>query len=220
MMTPVPALVVTLAFLCQGWGKHFLLDTKDSNLTDLQYNEDYLSTCRSGCTQNYHCPRQCPYCRRGDEEYRRLKVTDWEGKKRKKRAVNGLKVEKRCYATKQQRRATTKKSGGSCFGPTNTVETKEGMKTLCELRIGDLIRTSSGVQKLLTVWCFCALPGMAWTLTGGILGQQDGHDNQQQLLDHEHHDQGVLQVTEEQQWQLKALHSNTGKPSCWCLGLR
>ena len=144
MMTPVPALVLTLAFLCQGWGKHFLLDTKDSNLTDLQYNEDYLSTCRSGCTQNYHCPRQCPYCRRGDEEYRRLKVTDWEGKKRKKRAVNGLKVEKRCYATKQQRRATTKKSGGSCFGPTNTVETKEGMKTLCELRIGDLIRTSSG----------------------------------------------------------------------------
>merc|ERR1719250_576022 len=107
MMTPVPALVLTLAFLCQGWGKHFLLDTKDSNLTDLQYNEDYLSTCRSGCTQNYHCPRQCPYCRRGDEEYRRLKVTDWEGKKRKKRAVNGL-------------------------------------KALCELRIGDLIRTSSG----------------------------------------------------------------------------
>merc|ERR1711942_18910 len=144
MMTPVPALVLTLAFLCQGWGKHFLLDTKDSNLTDLQYNEDYLSTCRSGCTQHYHCPRQCPYCRRGDEEYRRLKVTDWEGKKRKKRAVNGLKVEKRCYATKQQPRKTTKKSGGSCFGPTNTVETKEGTKTLCELRIGDLIRTSSG----------------------------------------------------------------------------
>jgi len=36
------------------------------------------------------------------------------------------------------------KGGGSCFGPTNTIETKEGIKTLCELRIGDLIRTSSG----------------------------------------------------------------------------
>merc|ERR1712055_419399 len=143
MKTSVPALVLTLAFLCQGWGKHFLLDTKDSNLTELQYNEDYLSSCRGGCTQNYHCPSQCPQCRRGDEEYRRLKVTDWEGKRRKKRAVNGLKVEKRCYK-RQQRRTTTKKSGGTCFGPTNTVETKEGMKTIPELCIGDLIRTSSG----------------------------------------------------------------------------
>merc|ERR550534_1843505 len=40
-------------------------------------------------------------------------------------------------------RTTTKKSG-SCFGPTNTVETKEGMKTIPELHIGDLIRTSTG----------------------------------------------------------------------------
>merc|ERR1712215_12149 len=144
MKTPVPALVLTLAFLCQGWGKHFLLDTKDSNLTDLQYNEDYLSSCRGGCTQHYHCPRQCPQCRRGDEEYRRLKATDWEGKRRKKRAVNGLTVVKRCYEKQQRRTTTTKKSGGTCFGPTNTVETKGGIKTLRELRIGDLVRTSSG----------------------------------------------------------------------------
>ena len=143
MKISVPVLVLTLTFLSQGWGKHFLVDTKDSNLTDLQYNEDYLSSCRSQCGQNYHCPSQCPQCRRGDEEYRRLKVTDWEGKRRKKRAVNGLKVEKWCYQ-RQQRRTTTKKSGGTCFGPTNTVETKEGMKTIPELRIGDLIRTSSG----------------------------------------------------------------------------
>merc|ERR1711862_7669 len=58
---------------------------------------------------------------------------------RKKRAVNGIKGAKKCYNLPRK-----PKSGGSCFGPTNTIETKEGIKTLCELRIGDLIRTSSG----------------------------------------------------------------------------
>merc|ERR1719312_2449633 len=65
---------------------------------------------------------------------------------RKKRAVNGNRVPrdaKKCYAIFSPPK-TTKRSGGSCFGPTNTIETKEGIKTLCELRIGDLIRTSSG----------------------------------------------------------------------------
>ena len=141
MKTLVPALVLTLTFLGHGWGKHFLVHTKESNLTDLEYNEDYLSSCRAGCTGNWNCPRQCPVCQKGDEEIRNKWATQTGGGRRK-RAVNGIKRIKRCY--QRRVRTTTKKSGGTCFGPSNTVETKEGIKTIPELRIGDLIRTSSG----------------------------------------------------------------------------
>ena len=53
---------------------------------------------------------------------------------------------------------------------------------------------------------------MAWTQTGEKLGQLDENDSQKLLLGHEQHDQGDLQEIEEQQWQLQALHSDTGKP--------
>ena len=137
MKTPVPALVLTLIFLCQGWGRHFLLSNKDSNLTDFQYNEDYWQgqECRSDadCGGRERCMNPAEYKKYHDALSR---------VGRKKRAVNGYRVAKKCYIVRTLK--TTKKSGGSCFGPTNTIETKEGIKTLCELRIGDLIRTSSG----------------------------------------------------------------------------
>merc|ERR1712002_305406 len=145
MKTLVPALVLTLTFLCQGWGRHFLVHTKDSNLTDyFQYDEDYKSSCHAGCGGNYNCPRQCPQCRKGGYEAKRAFGSRVDGK-RKKRAVNAVNINviKRCYIY-QHSATTTKKSSGTCFGPTNTVETKEGVKTIPELRIGDLIRTSSG----------------------------------------------------------------------------
>ena len=102
MKTPVPALILTLTFLCQGWGKHFLLDTKDSNLTDFfQYDADYLSSCRAGCVANYNCPRQCPECRKGNFEVTRQFGSRVDGK-RKKRAVNGIKIIKiQSYILKQ-----------------------------------------------------------------------------------------------------------------------
>merc|ERR1712243_425351 len=132
MKIPVPALVLTLIFLCQGWGRHFLLSNKDSNLTDFQFNEDYRQgDCRSDsdCLSWRRCMSQQEY-----ERYMRCEFGKRiDGKQRKKRAVT-----KRCYNIPRK----PKKS--SCFGPTNTVETKEGMKTIPELRIGDLIRTSSG----------------------------------------------------------------------------
>merc|ERR1711862_428995 len=134
MKTPVPALVLTLIFLCQGWGRHFLLSNKDSNLTDIQFNEDYSVECWSD--------NDCPSSRRcmSQKEFKRYMRREF-GKRvgRKKRAVNGIKGAKKCYNLPRK-----PKSEGSCFGPTNTIETKEGIKTLCELRIGDLIRTSSG----------------------------------------------------------------------------
>ena len=138
MKTLVPALILTLSFVCQGWGRHFLVHTKDSNLTDhFQYDADYYASCNARCLQNYDCPAQCSQCRLGNYELQR-KSGSRPGK-RKKRAVNGIQRAKRCYVIN-----SPKKSGGTCFGPTNTVETKEGVKTIPELRIGDLIRTSSG----------------------------------------------------------------------------
>ena len=137
MKTLVPALILTLTFVCQGWGRHFLVHTKDSNLTnDFQYDEDYLVRCNARCGGDHDCPSSCPECRKGDwEKFQK----DWHTRpvKRKKRTVNGQTAFNRCYVK-------AKKSGGTCFGPTNTVETKEGIKTIPELRIGDLIRTSSG----------------------------------------------------------------------------
>jgi len=116
-----------------------LLSNKDSNLTDFQYDEDYRmgQECRSAadCHGRELCMSPAEYKKYHDFYYRTG---------RKKRAVNGYRVAKKCYSAHTQPQKTTKKSGGSCFGPTNTIETKEGIKTLCELRIGDLIRTSSG----------------------------------------------------------------------------
>jgi len=135
MKTLVPALILTLSFVCQGWGRHFLVHTKDSNRTDdFQYDPDYYLSCNARCSSNYDCPAQCSQCRKGN----------WEASlntrlgKRKKRAVNGASAKNRCYVI------NSPKKSGTCFGPTNTVETKEGVKTIPELRIGDLIRTSSG----------------------------------------------------------------------------
>ena len=144
MKTPVPALVLILIFLCQGWGRHFLLSNKDSNLTDFQYNEDYRRySCRAQCWSNDDCPSSCSLCmtRRDYDRYIRLGVASRPGKRRNKRAVNGYKVAKQCFQSRHLPKSVAK---SSCFGPTNTVETKEGMKTIPELRIGDLIRTSSG----------------------------------------------------------------------------
>jgi len=142
MKTPVPALVLTLIFLCQGWGRHFLLSNKDSNLTDFQYDEDYWHG--QDCRSHADCRGSGEQCMTR-ETYENLRdIGTRPG--RKKRAVNGYRVPgdaKKCYAIFSPPK-TTKRSGGSCFGPTNTIETKEGIKTLCELRIGDLIRTSSG----------------------------------------------------------------------------
>jgi len=136
MKTLVPALILTLTFVCQGWGRHFLVHTKDSNLTnDFQYDEDYLVGCRARCGGDHDCPSGCPQCRKGDYEKVQKDLLTRPGK-RKKRTVNGVTAYKRCYVKQS--------SGGTCFGPTNTVETKEGIKTIPELRIGDLIRTSSG----------------------------------------------------------------------------
>jgi len=122
MKTLVPALILTLTFLCQGWGRHFLIHTKDSNLTDyFQYDADYKLGCNVPCGRDNDCGSSCPECRKGSYE-------------------NGFDY-LRCP---RRNRCYRKKSGGTCFGPTNTVETKEGVKTIPELRIGDLIRTSSG----------------------------------------------------------------------------
>ena len=138
MKTLVPALILTLSFVCQGWGRHFLVHTKDSNLTNyFQYDADYYNNCNDRCSSNWDCPSQCPSCRKGHYELHQKRLK--QPNKRKKRAVNGIHADNRCYVIN-----SPKKSGGTCFGPTNTVETKEGVKTIPELRIGDLIRTSSG----------------------------------------------------------------------------
>jgi len=125
----------------QGWGRHFLLSNKDSNLTDFQYDEDY----KQGCTSDDDC-RWTQSCVTYHEYAKYVKHQLDKRLGRKKRAVNGIMgARKGCYGVPRGWTLTPKKSsGGSCFGPTNTIETKEGIKTLCELRIGDLIRTSSG----------------------------------------------------------------------------